>query len=78
MASVLEQIITGWRESEREKGGWLVWVCDQKMSVRVSSLQIPDYALPLLYHIPYLFTLEFSRFLFEITYAALWGKNLSE
>lgn len=47
MASVLEQIITGWREREREKGGggW-AWFCSQKMSSRVSSLQIPDYAHP--------------------------------
>lgn len=49
MASVLEQIITGWREREREKGGvrgGRAWFCSQKMSSRVSSLQIPDYAHP--------------------------------
>lgn len=52
MASVLEQIIAGWREWEREKGrggdrrGGRAWFCSQKMSSRVSSLQIPDYAHP--------------------------------
>lgn len=63
------------RERARETGASRVWVCDQKMSVTVSSLQIPDYAFPLLYHIPYLFTLVFSRF--AITYAALWRKKLA-
>lgn len=37
------------REREREKGGvrgGRAWFCSQKMSSRVSSLQIPDYAHP--------------------------------
>lgn len=50
MASILEQIIAGWRESESaregERRGGGVWFCSQKMSSRVSCLQIPDYAHP--------------------------------
>lgn len=34
------------RERAREKGAGRAWVCIQKMSSRVSSLQIPDYAHP--------------------------------
>lgn len=34
------------RKRERERGGSEGWFCSQKMSSRVSSLQIPDYAHP--------------------------------